>query len=257
MNTKKIILSTEKLFKRFDKDSSAIDTSFYVLNNLSLEFYQEDFTVIMGSSGAGKSTLLYALSGLDSVTSGKVFYKERNITTVPEKEIIRLRRKEFGFVFQQNHLVSNLTLLENVAVSGFFAGIKNSTNLAKELLEQIGLSKVMDNLPGQVSGGEAQRCAVARAVMGNPQILFADEPTGALNKKNTEIILDLLSYFNSQGQSIIMVTHDIRTALRGNRILYLEDGSILSQLILPPYDGKEDLKVRETQITDWLLSLSW
>lgn len=199
----------------------------HVLDMVNLEVYEGDFTVIMGSSGAGKSTLLYALSVMDAPTMGSVFYKEKEITGLKEKQMAELRAQEFGFVFQQMHLVSNLTLWENVAVPGYLKksrSTKETRERALKLLERMNVSKAKDRMPSQVSGGEAQRTAIARALINEPGILFADEPTGALNKHNTEEVLDLFTQIHREGQSIVLVTHDMRAAVRGNRFLYLEDG---------------------------------
>jgi putative ABC transport system ATP-binding protein len=176
-----------------------------------------------------------------------------------EKELSKLRQKDFGFIFQQMHLVSNLTLFENVAVSGYLDKTA-SANAVKQrtgvLLEKMGIDHVADHLPSQVSGGEQQRCAIARAVVSEPKLLFADEPTGALNRKNTNEVLSLLTELNKAGQSILMVTHDMKAALRATRILYLEDGKIIGELTLPPYNPEEK-KSRETQVGAWLSSMQW
>lgn len=213
----------------------------------------------MGSSGAGKSTLLYALSGMDSITGGSVTFRGREIGSLSGKEAARLRAKEFGFVFQQTYLVSNLTLFENVAVAGFAAkagSTKEIREKAERLLREMHAENAADRLPSQVSGGEAQRAAVARAMIKDPVLLFADEPTGALNQANSEEVMDLFTGMNHSGQSILMVTHDVRAAMRGNRILYLEDGRILDDLDLPPY-CTEDRKARETRLLNRLSALRW
>lgn len=251
---KEIILKAVDVGKRFDGDGER-QTS--VLNHVSLELYERDFTVIMGASGAGKSTLLYALSGMDRISSGQVQYKGQDISMLRENRLAELRAKEFGFVFQQTHLVSNLTILENAMVAGFLSGVRDAKRQAEELLKRMGVAHVMHRLPHQVSGGEAQRAAIARAMMGDPGILFADEPTGALNKKNSQDVLDLLTALNRTGQTMLMVTHDLRAALRGNRILYLEDGRILAELSLCQYLEDSNLKAREEQINGWLSELSW
>ena len=230
-----------------------------VLDQVDISIYEGDFTVIMGSSGAGKSTLLYALSGMDPVSGGKVFYKDREITSLKEKQMADLRAKEFGFVFQQTNLVSNLTLFENVAVAGY-VGRKGSTEEIRDrtgrLLRQMKIDKAQNRFPSQVSGGEAQRAAIARAMVGKPGLLFADEPTGALNRSNTTEVLNLLTDLNRSGQSILMVTHDMRAAARGNRILYLEDGKLLDELRLPPYSEIRE-QSRESQVSGWLSRLRW
>ncbi len=230
-----------------------------VLDQIDLEIYDGDFTVIMGSSGAGKSTLLYALSGMDQISGGQVFYKGRQISGLKEKQMAKLRAEEFGFVFQQTNLVSNLTLLENVAVAGYVSR-KGSTEeireRARQLLKQMNVEKAENRFPSQVSGGEAQRAAIARAMIGQPGLLFADEPTGALNRSNTTEVLNLLTDLNRSGQSILMVTHDLRAAARGNRILYLEDGKVLDELKLPSYSEIQE-KARENKLSQWLSSLQW
>jgi putative ABC transport system ATP-binding protein len=196
---------------------------------------------------------------MDKATAGQVFYNNKNIVTMKEKELSKLRQKDFGFIFQQMHLVSNLTLFENVAVSGYLDKNTSANDVKKhteELLEKMGISHIKTHLPSQVSGGEQQRCAIARAVVTSPKLLFADEPTGALNRKNTNEVLNLLTDLNNSDQSILMVTHDMKAALRATRILYLEDGKIIGELTLPPYN-EDEVKSRETQVNAWLSSMQW
>ena len=230
-----------------------------VLNRINVEIHDGDFTVIMGPSGAGKSTLLYALSGMDTISSGQVLYKGKELGSLSEKKMAKLRASEFGFVFQQTHLVSNLTLFENVAVAGFLEKGKSEQdvrNRAEELLKRMNVEKAKNRLPAEASGGEAQRAAIARAMINRPGLLFADEPTGALNRKNSEEVMNLLTALNQEGQSILMVTHDVKAAIRGTRILYLEDGKILDEMPLPPFDVKT-AKEREEKVNAWLTALSW
>ena len=252
---KEVLLQGKALRKAFSQNG--VSTS--ILDHIDIEIYQQDFTVIMGASGAGKSTLLYCLSGMDGITGGEIIYKGEKISGFSETQMARLRGREFGFVFQQTHLVSNLTLYENVAVAGYVGKVRPPQETAKRassLLEQMRVGSAKDRLPAQVSGGEAQRAALARAMINEPGLLFADEPTGALNKANSEEVLNLLSQLNGRGQSILMVTHDIRAALRGNRVLYLEDGKILDELTLPVY-GEGQAREREAQINTWLSTLQW
>ena len=227
--------------------------------HVDLDLYEGDFTVIMGASGSGKSTLLYSLSGMDRATAGSVTYGGEDIVTMKEKRLAKLRHTDFGFIFQQMHLVSNLTMFENVAVSGYLNKNKTAAEVkerVEELLEQMGISHIKTHLPSQVSGGEQQRCAIARAVINNPKLLFADEPTGALNRKNTKEVLNLLTKLNQSGQSILMVTHDMKAALRASRLLYIADGNIIGELSLPPYNP-DDEKSREAQVNAWLNSMEW
>lgn len=252
---KKILLQGKNIQKKFMQG----EKENWVLDNINIEIYQGDFTIIMGASGAGKSTLLYALSGMDQITGGQIFYKGQEISQYKEKQMANLRAEEFGFVFQQTHLVSNLTLFENIIVAGYANGKKKDKEIkgqAEKLLKQMYVDYAKDRLPSQVSGGEAQRAAIARAVINQPGLLFADEPTGALNKSNSHNVLNLITELNQKGQSILMVTHDIKTAIYGNRILYLEDGKIIDELELPPYQEQEG-KQREANINHWLSSLNW
>ena len=265
---KKTILSAKNVQKTFSNNGVQV----HILSNVNADIYAGDFTVIMGASGSGKSTLLYALSGMDKATAGEVLYYGDNsepvdITSLKEAGLAELRVKDFGFVFQQMHLVSNLTLFENVAVTGYLDKRKSAAETkakADELLERVGLKEVKNHLPARVSGGEQQRCAIARAVVNTPTLLFADEPTGALNRNNTKEVLNLLTELNDRGQSIVMVTHDIKAALRANRLLYLEDGNIVGELELAGYNetdaSGEKLqsdKAREAQVNAWLESLDW
>ena len=252
---KNTILSAKGLCKSFAHNGGQL----HILTHVDLELYKGDFTVIMGASGSGKSTLLYALSGMDRATAGHVIYNGRDIVTMKEKELAKLRHTDFGFIFQQMHLVSNLTLLENILVPGYLNKSKTAAEVktyAGELLDRMGIIEAGSHLPSQVSGGEQQRCAIARAVINTPALLFADEPTGALNRKNTTEVLNLLTELNRTGQSILMVTHDTRAALRATRLLYLVDGKIMGDLELAPYMPDEE-KSRETQVNAWLSSMEW
>ena len=252
---KNAILSAKGVCKSFAHGGGQV----HVLSQVDIDLYEGDFTVIMGASGSGKSTLMYALSGMDRATAGEIVYNGEDIVKMSEKRLAALRCSDFGFIFQQMHLVSNLTLFENVAVPGYLNKEKSAAEVkarADGLLEKMSISHIKSRLPSQVSGGEQQRCAIARAVINEPKLLFADEPTGALNRKNTTDVLDLLTGLNRSGQSILMVTHDLRAALRAGRILYLEDGGIIGELTLPPYDPDAE-KRRETQVNAWLSSMHW
>ncbi len=255
---KNILLSGENVCKSFSRNGKETQ----ILKSITADIYEGDFTVIMGASGAGKSTLLYALSGMDGITSGEVLFKGEKLSGLSENKMARLRANEFGFVFQQTHLVSNLTLFENVAAAGY-AGksgrsrdIKEIREKADDLLVRMHVEAAKDRLPSQVSGGEAQRAAIARAMINDPAIIFADEPTGALNKANSDEVMSLLTELNGNGQSILMVTHDVRAAIRGNRILYLEDGQILDEISLPPHQN-DGGKERAEKVNTWLSSLRW
>ena len=252
---KETILSAKGLCKSFAHNGGQV----HILTGVDIDIYKGDFTVIMGASGSGKSTMLYALSGMDRATGGQVIYNGSDIVKMNEKQLASLRHADFGFIFQQMHLVSNLSLFENITVPGYLN--KNRTadetdKRAEELMEKMGISHIKTQMPRQCSGGEQQRCAIARAVINSPELLFADEPTGALNKKNTNEVLDLLTDLNSKGQSILMVTHDPRAACRATRLIYIEDGSVVGDIELPPYD-EQDERSREKQVSAWLSSMEW
>lgn len=253
MDHKKVktpIISGKNIVKTFGETK--------VLNEINIEIYDGDFTVIMGNSGSGKSTLLYCLSGMEQASGGTILCGDQAITGASEKEMTKLRADKFGFVFQKTHLVSNLTLYENIVMAGLIGselGEKDVRERAKQLAVQMNLQDAMDRLPSQVSGGEAQRAAVARAVVGNPAVLFADEPTGSLNKANTKEVLNLFTGLHEKGQSILLVTHDKEAALRGNRILYIEDGRVIAELVLSEYGIDDDN--REKKLAAWLEGLGW
>lgn len=244
------VISGKNIVKTFGENK--------VLNEINIDIYDGDFTVIMGTSGSGKSTLLYCLSGMEQATGGQILCGDANITGASEKELTKLRADKFGFVFQKTHLVSNLTLFENIVMAGLIgSGLtqKDVREQAAKLAAQMNLQDAVDRLPSQVSGGEAQRAAVARAVIGNPAILFADEPTGALNKANTKEVLNLFTRLHTDGQTILLVTHDKEAALRGNRVLYIEDGRVISELAMSEY-GSGDAE-REKRLAAWLEGLGW
>ncbi|MCL1936091.1 MAG: ABC transporter ATP-binding protein [Defluviitaleaceae bacterium] len=251
---KKNILSTEKLHKSFSSNSGKQE----ILKNLDIEIYEGDFTVIMGPSGAGKSTLLYAISGMDTPTKGEINFYGREISKLSNDGLALFRRENCGFIFQQTYLLDNMSILDNVLVCGFLKS-KNRNEVvkkAKKILKQFNLSEyIWDKFPSQVSGGEAQRAGIARALINDPKIVFADEPTGALNSSNSKVVLDTLSEVNRAGQSIVMVTHDISSALRGNRILYFRDGTIFGECFLDKYDeAKID---RISKLKDFLDEMGW
>ena len=249
------ILRTEKLCKSFSNGG----TLQHVIKNLDLEIREGDFTVIMGSSGSGKSTLLYALSGMDKPSMGKVFFADKEIQDYSNDELAVFRRGNCGFVFQSVYLLENQTVLDNV-LTGALIVQKNSPELvgkAKELLKKTGLNdEDLKKYPNQLSGGEAQRVGIVRAIINDPKILFADEPTGQLNSSSSSDVLDIFTDIHKNGQSIVMVTHDLKTAIRGTRVLYLRDGGIVGDYEMPGY-GEDDIKERRTKLTAFLEEMGW
>ena len=253
----KTILKTEKLCKSFSNDG----LQQHVIKNLDLEIWEQDFTIIMGSSGSGKSTLLYALSGMDKPTMGKVFFGEEDISDYNNDKLALFRRKHCGFVFQSIYLLENMNVLDNV-LTGALVAQKNSPELVarvKELLTKVGIGEPLwKKYPNQLSGGECQRVGIVRAVVNAPRILFADEPTGALNSSSGQDVLNVFTELHQSGQSIVMVTHDIKTALRGTRVIYLRDGGIVGEHRMPDYKtDMENLPKRREALQSFLSEMGW
>lgn len=248
------ILKAKDLCKTFSNESMQQ----HVLKNLNVTIEKGDFTVIMGNSGSGKSTLLYALSGMDRPTLGSISYQDEEISGYSNDKLAVFRRKHCGFVFQQNYLNDTMSVLDNIMACGLLVS-KNRKELAeraKKLLLQVGLSEqVFHKFPTQLSGGEQQRVAVVRGIINEPEILFADEPTGALNSQNTENVLNVFTQLNQKGQSIVMVTHDMKSARRGNRVLYLSDGVIIGECNLGVYESKQP--ERHEKLRNFLQEMGW
>lgn len=251
---KDIILSTGKLCKTF----SVGGNQQHVIKNLDLEIRKGDFTVIMGPSGAGKSTLLYALSGMDKPTLGEIHFDGEMISGYPNDKLAIFRRKHCGFVFQQIYLMDSMTLMDNVLAAGLLVSKRKKDLLERveHLFCQVKLTAdLQKKFPAQLSGGEAQRAGIVRALINEPEIIFADEPTGQLNSSSSTAVLDVLTELNRQGQSIIMVTHDLKSACRGNRILYLSDGTIQGECCMEDYHGNQ--KERSGELTAFLMEMGW
>lgn len=251
---KKVIIKTDKLCKSF----STGGVLQHVLKNIDLEIYEGDFTVIMGASGAGKSTLLYALSGMDTPTLGSVNYGDRDITKMSSDELAFFRRKAAGFVFQSIYLINSMSVLDNVLASGLLVN-KNKKEVvaeAKNVLNSVDIKESLWNkFPNQMSGGECQRVGIARALINKPAVLFADEPTGALNSKTGKDVLDTLTMANENGQTIVMVTHDITSARRANRIIYIKDGEVAGECILGKYVSGD--AERHAKLNEFLSKMGW
>ena len=275
------ILSAKDLSKTFSNDS----VQQHVLKNLNISIYKGDFTVIMGNSGSGKSTLLYALSGMDRPSLGTITYYVSDdedhkdaianggagieISKFSNDKLARFRRDHVGFVFQQNYLNDSMSALDNILVCGL---LKNTdrralTHRAETLLSKVDMTaQDWRKFPAQLSGGQQQRVAVVRGVINEPEVLFADEPTGALNSQNTDNVLDILSELNDSGQSIVMVTHTFKAAERGSRIIYLADGVICDEIVLGEYKGDykdesnpdiEEAKDRHYRLKTFLQNMGW
>lgn len=251
---KEVIISARHLKKVFGSGESEQ----VIYSDFDIDIYKGDFTVIMGASGAGKSTLMYSLSGMDKPNAGTITFCGTEITGMSSDALAVFRRKNCGFVFQQIYLIDKMNLMDNVITAGSLTNKnkKDIVNKANALFDMVNIpAATRKKLPSLISGGEAQRAGIVRAAINSPAAIFADEPTGALNSNNSDAVLDVFSKLNATGQSIIMVTHDKKSALRGNRVVYLKDGEIYGDCDLGTYSA--DDKDRMKKLEDFLAKMGW
>ncbi|GLC87684.1 ABC transporter ATP-binding protein [Lysinibacillus piscis] len=235
------------------------ETQQHVLKNIELAIKEGEFIAIMGPSGSGKSTLLYAVSGMDQITSGRVLFQDKELTALTEEQLAALRLQTMGFIFQQSHLLKNLTIFDNIILAAYLAKIENRQTVnrrALELMKGMGIEELANHMITQVSGGQLQRAAICRALMNNPRMLFADEPTGALNTNAAIEVMDILADIHQSGTTIMLVTHDIKVAAKTERVLFMVDGQIVAEHTLGTYK-KEQLKAREERLVGWLSQLGF
>lgn len=230
-----------------------------VLKNVNFSIENGEMVAIMGPSGSGKSTLLYAVSGMDSVTSGKVMFNNKDITKLKSNELAELRLNEMGFIFQQMYMMKNLTILDNIILPAIESkktseSKKEKINRGEELMRKLGIIEVADNDINEVSGGQLQRACICRSMINKPKVLFADEPTGALNRAASHEVMEELIKLNEEGTTIMMVTHDAKVAAKCSRVLYIVDGNIKGEY-KSPLDVQE--KDRERILNNWLMELGW
>lgn len=221
--------------KNIRKDFRLGNQWVHALKNVAFAVPQGQFTTIMGPSGSGKSTLLYVLGGLDKADAGIIEVAGKRIDTMRGDDLAEFRRNTIGFIFQAFHLVPSMTALENVALPGVFAGMPkpDREERAYALLEKLGMSERTDHRPNQLSGGQQQRVAIARALFNNPPVIMGDEPTGALDSKTGEIVMNMLRQLcDKQGKTIIVVTHDRQVADYSDRMIHLKDGEIIEDTLL-------------------------
>ena len=204
------------------------DEELHVLRDINLRIEQGEYLSILGPSGSGKSTLMNIIGCLDTPTKGSYILHGRQVDDMNEKELARLRSKEIGFVFQNSQLLPRLTAQQNVELPLIYADVstKERRRRAKEMLERVGLSDRMEHYPNQLSGGQQQRVAIARALVGNPSILLADEPTGALDQKTGKQVMQLFQSLNDEGRTVIMITHDMNVAANARRTVHIIDGEL-------------------------------
>ncbi|MCC0650677.1 ABC transporter ATP-binding protein [Clostridioides sp. ZZV15-6598] len=232
-----------------------------VLKGIDLTIQHGEFVSVMGASGSGKTTLLYNLSGMDKLTSGNITFCGKMISNMSEEELSKIRLKKMGFIFQQSNLLKNLNIFDNIVLSAYLRKGESRQIInerAKILMEKTNISEIKDKDITQVSGGQLQRAAICRALINTPEILFGDEPTGALNSKVTNEVMDILLDINNSGTTIMLVTHDAKVAAKTERVVFMSDGVIIGEIILGKFnEWNDNLKERESKLTNWLLELGF
>lgn len=250
-----VVLDVKDLCKTYVLDKRQNN----VLKNVSFKVEEGEMVAIMGPSASGKSTLLYSVSGMDSATSGRVLFGDKDITKMKKNEIADVRLDEMGFIFQQMFMMKNLTILDNILLPGLQSkklkrSRKEVTEFGEELMRKLGIIEAADHDINEVSGGQLQRACICRSMINKPRLLFADEPTGALNRTSSNEVMDELIKINKEGTTIMMVTHDSKVAAKCSRVLYIVDGNIKGEF----YNSNEKTeKERERLLNDWLMDLGW
>lgn len=233
-----------------------------VLKNVSFDIEQGEMVAVMGPSGSGKTTLLYTVSGMDDVTAGNVDFYGKELNALNDKAVSDIRLNEMGFVFQQMYMMKNLSIYDNIVLPAYQAhkGSKERKEIneyAVALMQKLGISDIADNDITEVSGGQLQRACICRSLINHPKVIFADEPTGALNQQNSTEVMKILNEINQEGTSIMLVTHDLKVAAKCQKVFYIEDGNIKDQIELGKFITVEDRKSREKQLSNWLMDLGW
>lgn len=235
-----------------------------VLRNIHLEIKEGEMVAIMGPSGSGKTTLLYTVSGMDNASAGEINFFGKDLTKLKANEMSDLRLSQMGFVFQQMYMLKNLSLYDNIVLPAFQTkqgkskeGRCEINKRAIMLMKKLGINDISQNAVTEVSGGQLQRACICRSLINQPKIIFADEPTGALNKQNSSDVMNELARINLEGTSIMLVTHDMKVAAKCERVLYIEDGVIRDDILLGKWEESEDTRLRERTLNNWLIKLGW
>jgi len=253
---KNIVIRTKDLCKTYIVDKQSNN----VLQNVNLEVAEGEFVSIMGPSGSGKSTLLYTVSGMDNATAGEVIFDGEDISGKSEKEMSQIRLTKMGFIFQQMYMMKKLCILDNIVLPGYQAKLKSRKEVnedAVKLMRRLEIADTAERQITEVSGGQLQRACLCRALINQPKVLFADEPTGALNSKASKEVMKELASANESGTTILMVTHSERVAAVSERIIYLVDGNIQGELSLGKLKDIQELSMREKKLKSWLEEMSW
>ena len=239
-----------------------------VLKNISFTIEKGEMVAIMGPSGSGKSTLLYSVSGMDRPTTGEVELEGRNITELSESELAGVRLEDMGFIFQSMHMLRNLSVGDNILLPAYQSSNKERTkseinDYCNELMRKLSISEIAENDVTEVSGGQLQRACICRSMINKPKILFADEPTGALNRSSSDDVMKELNKINVEGTTIMLVTHDMKVAAKCSRIMYIVDGNIKGEFSVGKLESKEGnvsesvIKDRERKVNHWLNEMGW
>lgn len=247
------ILESKKLNKSYVLGKQNL---YHALVDVNLKIAKGEFVSVMGASGSGKSTLLNNVSGMDRMTSGNIVFNEKEMADLSEKELSNLRLTEMGFVFQNIHLLRNLSIFDNIILTAYVAknqSRKNINQKAEDLMAKTGIQEIADYDITQASGGQLQRVGICRALINDPAIIFADEPTGALNSKAADEIMKILNEINQTGTTILLVTHDVKVAAKTERVLFMHDGRLVAEKKHGKYsEDAGDLKSREESLSSWL-----
>lgn len=231
-----------------------------VLKNVNFTISEGEMVAVMGPSGSGKSTLLYAVSGMDGITAGEVRFCGKNIAGMGERELADLRLDEMGFIFQQMYMLKNLTILDNIILPATQSKKlreprRETARRGQDFMRRLGIIDIADNDINEVSGGQLQRACICRSMINDPKMIFADEPTGALNRASSDEVMGELAKLNSEGTTMMLVTHDVKVAAKCTRVMYLVDGKIKGEYDLS--DCSAQMRERERALNNWLLELGW
>ncbi|MCL1791206.1 MAG: ABC transporter ATP-binding protein [Peptococcaceae bacterium] len=236
----------------------------HVLKNISLTIEKGEIDAIMGPSGSGKTTLLHTATGIESMTAGEVVFFGKILNEMNDTRLSELRVNEMGFVFQEMHMLRNLSIKDNILLPAYQASEgkgkqehRQKDRLCRELMHKFGIDNVASNDITNVSGGQLQQACICRSLINNPKMIFADEPTGNLNRQASFQVMEELLRINHEGTTVMLVTHDVRVAAVCDRVLYILDGQINKEKILGKYEGPHSLRDREHTLNNWLLDMGW
>ena len=230
-----------------------------VLRNVSFQIYAGEMVAVMGPSGSGKSTLLYTVSGMDRMTAGDVTFCGRDMSKLKDHELAKMRLDDMGFIFQQMYMMKNLSVLDNIILPAVKSdkikeSRKETVSRARTLMNRLGISETADNDINEVSGGQLQRACICRSMMNRPRMIFADEPTGALNRTSSEEVMEELEKLNAEGTTVMLVTHDAKVAAKCTRVLFIVDGNIKGEYNINKNASTRD---RERNLNNWLMEMGW